>query len=133
MQASWCNRALQACWWSAMIASFWIGCACKFVQPGHGVSQSSLVMSGSEHAVLQATLVQQSLPMVVVSHDREFLDQLCTKIVETEHGVSQSYAGTYTQFMAEKESRLAAQWSAYEKQQKEIARQARPRSVAACV
>ena len=61
--------------------------------------------------------------MVVVSHDREFLDQLCTKIVETEQGVSATYAGTYTQFIAEKESRLAAQWSAWEKQQKEIARQ----------
>ena len=68
-------------------------------------------------------LKQQSLPMVVVSHDREFLDQLCTKIVETEQGVSSSYAGTYTEFMAEKEARLATQWSAWEKQQKEIARQ----------
>ena len=29
--------------------------------------------------------------MVIVSHDREFLDQLCTKIVETEHGLATSY------------------------------------------
>ena len=63
--------------------------------------------------------------MVVVSHDREFLDQLCTKIVETEHGVAASYPGNYTQFVAAKESRLASQWSAWEKQQKEIQRQAR--------
>ena len=61
--------------------------------------------------------------MVVVSHDREFLDQLCTKIVETEHGVAASYPGNYTQFVAAKESRLASQWSAWEKQQKEIQRQ----------
>ena len=61
--------------------------------------------------------------MVVVSHDREFLDQLCTKIVETEHGVAASYPGNYTQFVAAKESRLASKWSAWEKQQKEIARQ----------
>ena len=27
-------------------------------------------------------------PMVIVSHDREFLDRLCTQIVETERGVS---------------------------------------------
>lgn len=31
--------------------------------------------------------------MVIVSHDREFLDQLCTKIVETERGVAASYKG----------------------------------------
>lgn len=31
--------------------------------------------------------------MVIVSHDREFLDQLCTKIVETERGVAATYKG----------------------------------------
>ncbi len=29
--------------------------------------------------------------MVIVSHDREFLDQLCTKVVETEHGLATTY------------------------------------------
>jgi ATPase subunit of ABC transporter with duplicated ATPase domains len=29
--------------------------------------------------------------MVIVSHDREFLDNLCTKIVETERGVATTY------------------------------------------
>jgi hypothetical protein len=38
-------------------------------------------------------LKKQEIPMVIVSHDREFLDQLCTKIVETERGVSTSYKG----------------------------------------
>lgn len=33
----------------------------------------------------------QEVPMVVVSHDREFLDNLCTKIVETERGVATTY------------------------------------------
>ena len=32
-------------------------------------------------------------PMVIVSHDREFLDRLCNQIVETERGVSSSYLG----------------------------------------
>ena len=63
------------------------------------------------------------IPMVVVSHDREFLDQLCTKIVETEWGKTATYTGNYTKYVAEKEERLMAQWTAYEKQQKEIARQ----------
>lgn len=73
-------------------------------------------------------LRQQSLPMVVVSHDREFLDQLCNKIVETEFGVTSSYAGNYTQFVGAKDERIAQQWLAYEKQQKEIQRQVRAHS-----
>lgn len=60
--------------------------------------------------------------MVIVSHDREFLDQLCTKIVETELGVSHTYKGNYSQYMSGKAERTAQQYSAYEKQQKEIAR-----------
>lgn len=60
--------------------------------------------------------------MVIVSHDREFLDQLCTKIVETEGGVSTTYPGNYTKYTAAKAERTAQQWAAYEKQQKEIAR-----------
>ena len=38
-------------------------------------------------------LAKQEVPMVIVSHDREFLDQLCTKIVETERGVATTYKG----------------------------------------
>jgi ATP-binding cassette, subfamily F, member 3 len=34
-----------------------------------------------------------------VSHDREFLDQLCTKIVETERGVASTYPGNYTEYV----------------------------------
>ncbi len=37
--------------------------------------------------------------MVIVSHDREFLDQLCTKVVETERGVATTYAGNYSQYV----------------------------------
>ncbi|GLI58502.1 hypothetical protein VaNZ11_000233, partial [Volvox africanus] len=72
---------------------------------------------------LEGYLKQQDVPMVIVSHDREFLDQLCTKIVETERGVSTTYPGNYTQYVASKNEKTALQWSAWEKQQKEIARQ----------
>ncbi len=44
----------------------------------------------------------QEVPMVIVSHDREFLDQLCTKIVETERGVATTYPGNYTQYVNSK-------------------------------
>ena len=60
--------------------------------------------------------------MVIVSHDREFLDQLCTKIVETDAGVSTTYKGNYTEFVAAKKEATAQQYVAYEKQQKEINR-----------
>ena len=61
--------------------------------------------------------------MVVVSHDREFLDQLCNKLVETEHGVATSYKGNYTEYVKAKDEKIGQQWAAWEKQQKEIARQ----------
>ena len=72
---------------------------------------------------LEKYLKQQEVPMVVVSHDREFLDQLCTKTVETERGVATTYPGNYTQYINAKSERVALQWSAWEKQQKEIAKQ----------
>jgi len=61
--------------------------------------------------------------MVVVSHDREFLDQLCNKLVETEQGVATTYKGNYTEYVKTKEAKIGQQWAAWEKQQKEIARQ----------
>lgn len=61
--------------------------------------------------------------MVIVSHDREFLDQLCTKIVHTEWGLAATYRGNYSQFTLAREEAVAQQWAAWEKQQKEIARQ----------
>jgi ATP-binding cassette, subfamily F, member 3 len=59
-------------------------------------------------------------PMVIVSHDRAFMDRLCTKIVETERGVSTTYLGNYSTYLQQKEETLTAQQSAYERQQKEI-------------
>jgi ATP-binding cassette, subfamily F, member 3 len=62
-------------------------------------------------------------PMVIVSHDREFLDRLCTQIVETEHGVSTTYLGNYSSYLQQKEEAKLAQLSAYERQQKELEKQ----------
>lgn len=64
-----------------------------------------------------------STPMVIVSHDREFLDRLCTQIVETERGVSATYLGNYSSYLQQKEENKLAQLSAYERQQKEIDKQ----------
>ncbi|MEM1173156.1 MAG: ABC-F family ATP-binding cassette domain-containing protein [Cyanobacteria bacterium P01_H01_bin.35] len=62
-------------------------------------------------------------PMVIVSHDREFLDRLCTQIVETERGVSTTYLGNYSAYLQQKLENQAAQLSTYERQQKEIEKQ----------
>ncbi|MEL6938456.1 MAG: ABC-F family ATP-binding cassette domain-containing protein [Cyanobacteria bacterium J06598_1] len=64
-----------------------------------------------------------TIPMVIVSHDREFLDRLCTSIVETERGVSTSYLGNYSAYLEQKAETQAAQLSTFERQQKELAKQ----------
>ncbi len=62
-------------------------------------------------------------PMVIVSHDREFLDRLCTQIVETERGVSATYLGNYSQYLEQKAFNKQAQLSAFERQKKELDKQ----------
>eukprot|EP00850_Spirogloea_muscicola_P018360 SM000167S02973 [mRNA] locus=s167:227169:231725:+ [translate_table: standard] len=71
---------------------------------------------------LEGYLKQLEVPMVVVSHDRAFLDQLCNKIVETDMGVSMTFQGNYSEYVAQKAEWVEAQRIAFEKQQKEIAR-----------
>jgi ATP-binding cassette, subfamily F, member 3 len=72
---------------------------------------------------LEDYLRNLSTPMVVVSHDRAFLDRLCNQIVETERGVSTSYLGNYSAYLAQKEENQLAQMSAFERQQKELEKQ----------
>ncbi len=72
---------------------------------------------------LEGYLKKLTTPMVIVSHDREFLDRLCTQIVETERGVSMTYLGNYSSYLQQKAENQAAQLSAFERQQKEIDKQ----------
>ncbi|MBF2066209.1 MAG: ABC-F family ATP-binding cassette domain-containing protein [Calothrix sp. C42_A2020_038] len=72
---------------------------------------------------LEGYLKKLTTPMVIVSHDREFLDRLCTQIVETERGVSSTYLGNYSSYLQQKAENQAAQLSAFERQQKEIEKQ----------
>lgn len=62
----------------------------------------------------------EKLAIVVVSHDREFLDRVCTKIVETEFGVTYSYKGNYRSYLTQKQARVAQAMQVWEAQQKEI-------------
>ena len=72
---------------------------------------------------LENYLKSLTTPMVIVSHDREFLDRLCTQIVETERGVSTTYLGNYSAYLLQKAENESAQLSAYERQQKELEKQ----------
>ncbi|MEM8806464.1 MAG: ABC-F family ATP-binding cassette domain-containing protein [Cyanobacteria bacterium P01_G01_bin.38] len=72
---------------------------------------------------LESYLKGLTTPMVIVSHDREFLDRLCTQIVETERGVSTTYLGNYSAYLQQKAESKIAQQATYERQQKEIAKQ----------
>ncbi|KAH1113815.1 hypothetical protein J1N35_007193 [Gossypium stocksii] len=69
---------------------------------------------------LEGYLKKQDVPMVIISHDRAFLDQLCTKIVETDMGVSRTFEGNYSQYVEAKAAWIETQYVAWEKQQKEI-------------
>jgi ATP-binding cassette subfamily F protein 3 len=72
---------------------------------------------------LEEYLKGQKMPMVIVSHDRAFLDRLCTQIVETERGISSTYIGNYSQYLLQKEEARSAQLSAYDRQQKYLEKQ----------
>ena len=60
--------------------------------------------------------------VLIVSHDRYFLDRLCTSICEIERGVLRRYKGNYTAFVRQREENDARQEKEYEQQQKEIAK-----------
>ena len=72
---------------------------------------------------LEDYLIGQTCPLVVISHDRAFLDRVCNQIVETERGVSRSYLGNYSQHLEQKAQEREAGQAAFERQQKELATQ----------
>jgi ATP-binding cassette subfamily F protein 3 len=72
---------------------------------------------------LEGYLVEQTAALVVISHDRTFLDRVCNQIVETERGVSRSYLGNYSQHLEQKVLEREATQAAFERQQKELGAQ----------
>ncbi|MSU47599.1 MAG: ABC transporter ATP-binding protein [Opitutus sp.] len=59
--------------------------------------------------------------LVVISHDRAFLNALCTGMLELRAGTLHYYHGNYDNFMQEKEARKNQQASLFKNQQREIA------------
>jgi ATP-binding cassette subfamily F protein 3 len=61
--------------------------------------------------------------IVLVSHDRRFLDEVCTQIAEVELGRLTLWPGNYSAFLTAKAENLERNLAAYERQQKELAKQ----------
>lgn len=59
--------------------------------------------------------------LLIVSHDRYFLDKLCTKIFEIERGTLRAYKGNYSAFTVQKKMLVERQMKEYEQQQQKIA------------
>jgi ATP-binding cassette subfamily F protein 3 len=80
-----------------------------------------LDLSGIEW--LEDFLRESSTAMVLVSHDRRFLDRVCTRVLELSHGTPEEYPGNYSAYLklrTERRSRREKEWDA---QQQHIAHQ----------
>jgi ATP-binding cassette subfamily F protein 3 len=58
--------------------------------------------------------------LLVISHDRDFLDKVCTRIAHIEHLTIKMFTGNYSEFETRRAEQLAQQQSMYTRQQKEI-------------
>lgn len=82
----------------------------------------------SNHLDIEATewledfLVESSAAMIVVSHDRYFLDRVTNRTLELFQGTVESYTGNFTAYWQQKAERLLVQQRTYEKQQIEVAK-----------
>lgn len=71
---------------------------------------------------LESQLSTYKKTLIVVSHDRYFLDKVTTKTLDIEHHTAKLYGVPYTKYVAQKEADRAALEKKYNIQQKEIAR-----------
>ncbi|HEV7662078.1 MAG TPA: ABC-F family ATP-binding cassette domain-containing protein [Chloroflexota bacterium] len=72
---------------------------------------------------LEGYLAEYPGLILVVSHDRYFLDRVTDRTIELTEGVASDFRGNYTFYLAESARRRAEQKAAYDRQQKYIARQ----------
>ncbi len=71
---------------------------------------------------LENYLIEYNGAILVVSHDRYFLDKIVDTVFEIERGRLYTYKGNYSKFLVQKEERKIRQQKEYEAQQAEIAR-----------
>jgi ATP-binding cassette subfamily F protein 3 len=58
--------------------------------------------------------------LLLIAHDREFLDRVTNRIVNIEHGKARAYRGNYSQFEEQRAAEIAEQGAMYARQQREI-------------
>ena len=73
-------------------------------------------------AYLEKLINEYPGAVVIISHDRYILDAIATHIAEIEDGKITTFIGNYTEFIVDKEERLARQEELFQVQQREIAR-----------
>lgn len=82
----------------------------------------------SNHLDIDATrwledfLASHRAAMIIVSHDRYFLDKVTNRTLELFRGTIESYAGNFSAYLRQKEDRLLVSKRTYEKQREEIAK-----------
>ena len=74
---------------------------------------------------LEEYLSSLKIAVIIISHDRYFLDKLCKKIIFVDRGTSETYNGNYSFFVEQKSLNEESQNKAYQLQQKEIELQRR--------
>lgn len=74
-------------------------------------------------AWLETYLMNYKGAVLVVSHDRYFLDRIVTKIVEIGLAETTVFSGNYTDYAAKKEQLRISRWNAWQNQQREIRHQ----------
>ncbi len=74
-------------------------------------------------AWLETYLLNYKGAVIIVSHDRYFLDKIATKIIELDDGILSTFHGNYSDYAVQKEHRRLEQMNAYLNQQREIKHQ----------
>ena len=69
---------------------------------------------------LEGWLRQYAGTLLLIAHDREFLDRIVNRIVNLEHGKARAYRGNYSAFEEQRASELAQQTALFTRQQREI-------------
>ncbi len=73
-------------------------------------------------AYLEKLILDYPGAVVIISHDRYILDAVATHIAEIEDGKITTFTGNYTEYIVDKEERLARQEELYKVQQREVGR-----------
>lgn len=67
---------------------------------------------------LEDYLCNSNITLLMVSHDRYFIEKVCNEIIELDRGNLYTYRGTYSQYLEKKEARLANEAASHDKNKK---------------